>query len=316
MAKPKAKRATESALGEDTERLLAETAVQLVLGKPRASVEGPPPSSIDAGTPWAAVEGIPPSVRLGLAPSLEHLGATSLPLQGVALGKVQSSLVDLVAAQMATQYSLPMAWAIEAMLDSQTKVVNTVFAGMTKVAEAQVSQVNAISQIIATAIDRDVLGQFGSLIELANGFKGRGRYTFRPELETWLRRLDEEYGGRWMDVADEAEKAAGIASGQLAVESQVRESAGLHEAAVYETIRSAAPDIADEIDAEAEKAPQGQRDAVRQGIAVTVAALIVVAYVTGAVLHGTEAAILLALLNALGLNVREAYKALKGPPRQ
>ena len=46
------------------------------------------------------------------------------------------------------------------------------------------------------------------------------------------------------------------------------------------------------------------------------AALIVVAYVTGAVLHGTEAAILLALLNALGLNVREAYKSLKGPPRQ
>ena len=184
------------------------------------------------------MEGIPPSVRLGLAPSLEHLDATSLPLQGVALGKVQSILVDLVAAQMATQYTLPVARAIEAMLDSQTTVVNTVFAGMTKVVEARVSQVNAISQIIATAIDRDVLGQFGSLVELANGFKGRGRYTFRPELETWLRRLDEEDGGRWMDVADEAEKAAGIASGQLAVESQVRESAGLHEAAVYETIRA------------------------------------------------------------------------------
>ena len=45
------------------------------------------------------------------------------------------------------------------------------------------------------------------------------------------------------------------------------------------------------------------------------AALIVVAYVTSAVLHRTETAILLALLNALGLNVRETYKALKGPPR-
>jgi|BarGraNGADG00312_1021997.scaffolds.fasta_scaffold12106_1 hypothetical protein len=188
-----------------------------------------------------------------------------------------------------------MSAALAAMADSQAKVTSDVWG---KVAASYGMQASTVSQLITSSIDRGVLAQIHPLSPLMEQLAQMSRIQVTPQLAEWVRVLSEVAAG---DVEESAS-------------DEDREAVDVDGGAVYETIRMAAPDVAAEIDAEAGKAPAGQREPVRNALAVSVAALILIAYVAGVLLTGQAGAILAAVLSASGLNIPMAYKLVRGRP--
>jgi len=275
------KRPSEGTPETDAERALVETAVDVVLraGRspqliPRATIDGPPP------------------IRFGPAPSVASLVESSSATGS--FRRLQSFLTDVTADRM-SQFILPMSAALAAMADSQARVTSDVWG---KVAASYGMQASTVSQLITSSIDRGVLAQIHPLSPLMEQLAQMSRIQVTPQLAEWVRVLSEVAAG---DVEESAS-------------DEDREAVDVDGGAVYETIRMAAPDVAAEIDAEAGKAPAGQREPVRNALAVSVAALILIAYVAGVLLTGQAGAILAAVLSASGLNIPMAYKLVRGRP--